>query len=109
MGILHGLTSDSVPFRWGYTHQHPFEDVKPMVSAGREHHRKLLVYGPDAPLVWLVTDGCSTSVAGVVCQGPNWKNAQIAAFFSAKLNPAQQNYPVHEIEMLASVEVMLRH
>ena len=26
-----------------------------------------------------------------------------------KLNPAQQNYPVHEIEMLAGVETMLRH
>jgi hypothetical protein len=30
-------------------------------------------------------------------------------FYSAKLNPAQQNYPVHEIEMLAGVETMLRH
>lgn len=33
----------------------------------------------------------------------------MAAFYSAKLNPAQQNYPVHEIEMLAGVETMLRH
>ena len=33
----------------------------------------------------------------------------ISAFYSAKLNPAQQNYPVHEIEMLAGVETMLRH
>lgn len=26
-----------------------------------------------------------------------------------KLNPAQQNYPVHEIEMLAGIETMCRH
>ncbi len=33
----------------------------------------------------------------------------MCAFYSAKLNPAQQNYLVHEIEMLAGVECMLRH
>jgi hypothetical protein len=48
-------------------------------------------------------------MAGVVCQGTDWKNAKVAAFFSAKLNAAQQNYPVHEIEMLAGIEAMLRH
>ena len=31
------------------------------------------------------------------------------AFYSAKLNSAQQNYPVHEIELMAGVETMLRH
>ena len=30
-------------------------------------------------------------------------------FYSAKLNPFQQNYPVHEIEMLAGIETMLCH
>ena len=28
MGILHGLTGDTVPFRWEYTHQRAFEDIK---------------------------------------------------------------------------------
>ena len=66
-------------------------------------------YGPDAEPVFLLTDGCATGIAGVVCQGPEWKKAKVAAFFSAKLNSAQQNYPVHEIEMLAGVETMLQH
>ena len=57
----------------------------------------------------MVTDGCATGIAGVVSQGNNWKTAKIAAFYSAKLNSAQQNYPVHEIEMLAGIETMLRH
>jgi hypothetical protein len=56
-----------------------------------------------------VTDGYSSGVAGVVCQGQSWKTGKVAAFFSAKLNSAQQNYPVHEIKMLAGVEAMLRH
>ena len=33
----------------------------------------------------------------------------VAVFYSAKLNLAQQNYPVYEIKMLAGVETMLRH
>ena len=57
----------------------------------------------------MITDGCSTGISGLVSQGNDWKTAKIAAFYSAKLNPAQQNYPVHEIEMFAGVETMLRH
>ena len=57
----------------------------------------------------MVTDGCMTGVAGVISQGNDWKIAVVAAFFSAKLNLAQQNYPVHKIEMLAGVETMLHH
>ena len=55
----------------------------------------------------MVTDGCLTGVAGVISQGDNWKTAHVTAFYSAKLNSAQRNYPVHEIEMLAGVETML--
>jgi hypothetical protein len=101
MGILHILTSDSVPFRWGFTQQRSFEDIKRLVSEGKDHHRKPLIYKPGAPKVWLVSDGCATGISGVVSQGDDWKTAKVAAFFSAKLNSAQQNYPVHEIEMLA--------
>jgi hypothetical protein len=57
----------------------------------------------------MITDGCLTGIAGVVSQGPDWKAAVVATFYSAKLNDAQRNYPVHEIEMLAGVETMLRH
>ncbi len=57
----------------------------------------------------MVTDGCSTGVAGFVCQGDNWRKAPIAVFYSAKLNSSQQNYTVLEIKMLAGVKMMLRH
>ena len=59
--------------------------------------------------IWMITNGCSTGISGLVSQGEDWKTAKIAAFYSVKLNPAQQNYLVHEIEMLAGVETMLRH
>ncbi|KAG9223444.1 hypothetical protein CCMSSC00406_0006936 [Pleurotus cornucopiae] len=109
MGILSSLTGDRVAFRWEFTHQRAFEDVKRYIQSFREHRRIPLRYGPTEPQIWVVTDGCATGVAGAVLQGNDWKKASVAAFFSAKLSAAQQNYATHEIEMLAGVETMLRH
>jgi hypothetical protein len=109
MGILSAVTGDTVPFRWGYTEQRAFDEVKSLVHHSREHRRVPLDYSEGAPPIWMITDGCSTGISGVISQGADWKTAKIAAFYSAKLNSAQQNYPVHEIELLAGVETMLRH
>ena len=95
------------PF-WSHR-ERAFEDVKTLVHQAREHHRVPLTYAANAPPIWMITDGCSTGIFGLVSQGNDWKQAKLAAFYSAKLNPAQQNYPVHEIEMLAGVKTMLRH
>jgi hypothetical protein len=32
MSVLHALTGNTVPFRWEYTHQQAFQDVKRIVS-----------------------------------------------------------------------------
>ena len=109
MGVLSALTGDTVPFRWTYTEQRAFEDVKRLVEDARTHRRMPIDYSSNAPQIWMTTDGSSTGISGLVSQGPEWKNAKVAAFYSAKLNSAQQNYPVHEIEMLAGIETMLRH
>jgi hypothetical protein len=109
MGVLSGITGDTVPFRWGYTEQRAFDEVKILVHRARKHRRTPLSYSEGALPIWMITDGCSTGISGVISQGQDWKTAKIAAFYSAKLNPAQQNYPVHEIEMLAGIETMLRH
>jgi len=109
MGILTALTGDTVPFHWTYTEQCTFEDVKHLVQLARDHCHVPLNYAEGAPTIWMVTDGCATGLSGLVSQGKDWKTAKVAAFYSAKLNPAQQNYPVHEIEMLAGIETMLCH
>lgn len=59
MGILHTLTGATVPFRWSYTEQRAFDEIK---------------------TVWMVTDTCSASVAGYVGQGDEWASAKPAAF-----------------------------
>jgi hypothetical protein len=109
MGVLSAITGDNIPFKWTNTEQRAFERVKHYVQACRDHCRVLLVYGKTAPRVWLMTDACINGIATIIAQGADWKTANIAAFFSAKLSTAQQNYPVHEQKMLAGVEGMLRY
>ena len=57
----------------------------------------------------MVTDGRGMGITGVISQGKYWHMADVAAFFLAKLNSTQQNYSVHEIEMLAGFELMLQY
>jgi hypothetical protein len=109
MGILSAITGDAVPFRWTFTEQRAFEDVRHLVHQARDFNRTPLSYAEGAPPIWMITDGCATGVSGVIAQGDDWKAAKVAAFYSAKLNPAQQNYATHEIELLAGIETMLRH
>jgi hypothetical protein len=107
MGMLHTLMSDVVPFCWDLMHQQVFDQIKASASSCKDHHRKPIDHRKGAPLINLITDGCITGIAGVISQGEDWKTTPVVAFYSAKLSPAQQNYPVHEIEMLAGLETMM--
>lgn len=109
MGVLTSIVGSDSSFKWEFTHQRAFDEIKTLVHTHREHHRMPLDYSPGADPIWLVTDGSHGGIAGVVCQGKTWRDSRVAAFFSAKLSAAQSNYAVHEIEMLAGVEAMLRH
>ena len=60
-------------------------------------HCRLLSYDPEAPPIHIMTDGCSTGIAGIISQGHDWKIADVMVFYSAKLNPAQWNYSVHKM------------
>ena len=88
MGVLSSITGDTIPFRWGYTKQQAFDEVKTLVHHAREHHRVPLTYEKGAPPIWMIMDGCSTGVSRLVSQGEDWKTTKVAAFYSAKLNLA---------------------
>lgn len=98
-----------MPFHWDFTQQRAFDKVKQYVATCAKHSRVPLDYSADADPIWLMSDASGKGIACVIAQGAEWKTARVAAFYSAKLNPAQQNYPVHEQEMLAGVEGMLWH
>ena len=108
MGHLSGMTSESRPWRWDDTTQRSFDEVKQIVSEHRDQRRKALDYSKDAPPIWVTTDGCLTGGGGYVSQGKNPAKADVVGFWSGKWNSAQQNYPVHELELLALVETLKR-
>lgn len=108
MGVLSAITGNAMPFHWTETKQRTFDQVKRYVQACADHRRVPLDYGNGATPVWYMTDACMNGVAVVVAQGHEWPHARIAAFFSAKMMTTQQNYPIHEQEMLVGVEGMLR-
>ena len=55
MGILSAITGDAVPFRWGYTEQRAFEEVKSLVHTTQNHRRVPLDDSVGAPPIWMIT------------------------------------------------------
>ena len=108
MGYLSGMTSDSRPWRWDDTAQQAFDEVKKIVNDHRDQRREALDYSRGAPPIWVTTDGCLTGGGGYVSQGKDPINAKVVGFWSGKWSSAQQNYPVHEQELLALVETLKR-
>jgi hypothetical protein len=109
MDVLNRLTGDNIVYRWGPTEQRAFDEIKRTVQDHRDVVRIAMTYGEGALPVHVVTDGCLTGVGGCIKQGVDWKMAPVVAFYSAKLSAAQQNYAVHEIELLAGLETMMRY
>lgn len=109
MAVLTKISGETAHFRWFFTEQRAFQQITKLVHDFRNHHRTVLQYGKGAPPINIITDASHTGVGGIISQGKDWQNARIAAFYSAKMNSAQQNYPVHDKELLAGVETMLRH
>ena len=109
LGVLSVITSDNVPFKWIETEQQVFDWVKQYVQACHDHCCVPIEYGENTKPVWFMTDACINGITAMISQGDDWKRSTVAAFFSAKLNSAQQNYPVHEQEMLAGIEGMLHY
>ena len=68
----------------------------------------MLDYSEGAQAINLVTDASLTGASGYICQGDDVLTAKVIMFWSGKFNSAQQNYPVHEQELLAIVESLKR-
>ncbi|KIJ28799.1 hypothetical protein M422DRAFT_112334, partial [Sphaerobolus stellatus SS14] len=103
MGILTARTGSTSIWRWGPTEQRAFENIKEIVQIHRNHHRKPIDYSPKAHPLNLIADASLTGGGGVLTQGDDPHSGNIIAFWSGKFSPGQQNYPVHERELLAII------
>ena len=108
MGHLSGLTVDTRPWRWDDTAQRSFEEVKKIVGDHRDQCWEALNYTKGAPPIWITTDACLTGGGGYVSQGNDPSKAKVVSFWSGKWNAVQQNYPIHEQELLALIETLKR-
>ncbi|KAG8734303.1 hypothetical protein FRC10_011771 [Ceratobasidium sp. 414] len=108
MGVLSRRASATQTWRWEATEQRAFSEIQRIVSDHKDLNRVALDYSPGAPPINLTTDACCTGASGVVSQGEDLKTAKIVAFWSGKFTATQQNYPVHEQELLAIKESLER-
>jgi RNase H-like domain found in reverse transcriptase len=97
---LNRLTKASLPFQWDTDCQTAFDELKKrLASAPVLRH-----YQPDLP-TRIETDASDEVIAGVLPQqkGNDWHPV---AYYSKSMSPPEQNYEIHDKEMLAIVRAL---
>lgn len=93
---------------WTDTEACAFTEVKEIVGKWCSTRRKPIDYSPMAPPINLCCDASLTGGSGVILQCKDFLTVNVICFWLGKFNSAQQNYPVHELELLAIVESLRR-
>lgn len=94
------LLKKEIKFVWGPEQQAAFATLKQAIASA-----PMLQYpDPDKPFI-ITTDASGKAIGAVLSQDHGTKPQPIA-FYSRKLNSAEQNYPVHEREMLALIAAL---
>ena len=93
---LAALQSKNVKWRWTEVKQNAFDEIKRMIS------RDVLLAFPDFSKPFVIHMDASKLQLGAVLSQDN----RPIAFYSRKLNPAQQNYTTGEKELLSIVETL---
>jgi hypothetical protein len=90
-------------WEWTATHEASFNKLKDLMKNRVELHALVCAEGET---IWVVTDGSLVGIGGFVCVGKTFETARPVLFYSCVLTPTQSNYPVHEIELLALVDML---
>jgi len=98
--VLSDLTSSKRPFKWTTVEQQAFDKIKKIIM-----ETTLLMY-PDFSLPFdIYTDASKYQIGSIIGQKRNGIFHSVA-YFSKKMNSAQQNYTVGEKELPAIVETL---
>ena len=97
---LTALLHKDKPYQWETSEQKSFEELKQHLTSAPV----LLLPDPAKPFT-LTTDASDFAIGAVLSQDQG-KGEQPVAYKSRKLSPAEQNYPVHEKELLAIVHTI---
>jgi hypothetical protein len=93
---LTALTSKNAPHKWTDEHQKNFDAIKRVIG------REVLLAYPDFNAPFQIhTDACKTQIGAVISQ-----NGKPIAFYSRKMNSAQQKHTATEKELLPIVATL---
>ena len=99
----------SAKWEWREVHEKAFTRMKELI-AGAEVLVPLDLsaeaVGNAAKKIFVVSDSSLSGGGGYICQGESFEDARPAVYHSRVFNPAQTNYPVHEQELLALVDLI---
>lgn len=100
---LTDLCRKNKEFVWTPEAQKAFELVKEKLTTAP------LLVTPDFTRPFIIScDACKTGIGGVLAQLDEAGNERPIAFFSQKLNRAQQNYSITELECFAALRSILK-
>jgi hypothetical protein len=99
-GPLSALTSEKVPFVWGVEEQKSFDQLKHALTTAPV----LMAPDPHAPYI-ISTDASAFAIGGVLSQNQDGLE-RVVAYESRRLKQAERNYPTHDRELLAVMEVL---
>ncbi len=91
------LLQKNLKFQWNDLCSKAFETLKQSLTSSP------ILIVPDTALPFTVTTDASKIAAGAILQQDLGKGLQPIAFLSHKLNRSEQNYPIHEQELLAII------
>jgi hypothetical protein len=96
---------------WTATHDNAFKRMKSLVQSpqvltpldleGDDNSES-----DDNKRIFVITDASLVGTGGWISQGPTLEQSKPAVFHSRVLNSAQSNYPAHEQELLAVVDML---
>jgi len=96
---LTDLTRDEMPWEWGLEQQKAFQEIKK-----RFQEEPVLLQFDPAKKIKVETDASDYAMGMVLCQEDESGRWHPVAFYSRKMNPTEENYPVHDKELMAIVE-----
>jgi hypothetical protein len=91
------LTRKDVPFKWGPEQEEGFKKLKTILS-----QEPLLIY-PDFMQPFIVACDASTKAIGAILSQVRHGEERPVAYCSRQLNPAETEYSIAELELLALI------
>ncbi|SLM33361.1 Ribonuclease H-like domain [Lasallia pustulata] len=97
---LTNLTKKEQPFQWNEEHQQAFKAIREAFTNGKVLH----IFDPELATE-VETDASDGAIGACLGQRKDKKLVPIA-FYSRKLTPPEQNYKIHDKELLAIVDAL---